>query len=42
MMPLALTVPLSAGETATSFASRLAARNGSRYVQDFAEDMELA
>ena len=42
MTPLALTVPLSEGETATSFASRLAVRNGSRYVQDFAEDMGLA
>ena len=42
MTPLALTVPLSRGETATSFASRLAARNGSRYVQDFVQDMGLS
>ena len=41
-MALALTVPLSKGESATSFASRLAARNGSQYVQDFAEDMALS
>lgn len=40
-MALALTVPHSAGETATSWASRLAARNGIRYVQDFAQDMGL-
>ena len=41
-MALALTVPLSKGESATSWASRLAARNGSQYVQDFAEDMALS
>lgn len=41
MKPLSLTVPLGDGETATSFASRLAERNGSRYVQDFVQDMGL-
>ena len=42
MTVLALTVPLSEAETATSFASRLAMRNGSRYAQDFVQDMRLA
>lgn len=42
MMRLSLTVPLAPAETATSFASRLAARNGSIYVQDFVQDMELS
>ena len=41
MTPLSLTVPLGEGETATSFASRLGQRNGSRYVQDFVQDMGL-
>ncbi|TQM94059.1 TniQ family protein [Roseinatronobacter monicus] len=40
-MKLALTVPLGATETATGFASRLACRNNSQFVQDFVQDMGI-
>ena len=39
MTPLSLTVPLEEGKTATSFASRLAERNGSPNVQDFVQEI---
>ena len=41
MNKLALTLPLARYESATSFASRLAALNGCVYVQDFCSDMGL-
>ncbi|WP_434722877.1 TniQ family protein [Mesorhizobium sp. RIZ17] len=39
MAPLPLTVPLGDGETAASFASRLAGRNGAANVVEFCYDM---
>lgn len=39
---LPLTVPLIQGETVTSYASRLAARNGAPSVRDFCSDVRLA
>ncbi len=40
-MKLALTLPIEAQETLTSYVSRIAALNGSYYVQDFCVDMRL-
>lgn len=41
MKRIALTVSLGPAETATGFAARLGARNGSHHVQDFVQDMGL-
>lgn len=42
MSKLGLSVMPSDYETATSWVSRLAARNGASYVQDFTEDIGIS